>query len=144
MLLLIACKTDEQFKQDLKTFKFRNEVKLLENLSNEEVAKVAAAAYAMVHPASYDAFATVPLGAVQCKVPVLCSNTAVMTEFLGNAALYFNHEDFKDIAEKMMLVFKDEDMAKRLVKAGEIQCRGYDWEKTAGLLWQSILKAIDN
>lgn len=144
MLLLIAGKTDEQFKQDLKTFKFRNEVKLLENLSNEEVAKVTAAAYAMIHPASYDAFATVPLGAVQCKVPVLCSNTAVMTEFLDNAALYFNSEDLRDIAEKMMLVFKDEDMAKRLVKAGEMQCRDYDWEKTAGLLWQSILKAIDN
>jgi len=43
-----------------------------------------------------------------------------------------------------MLVFKDEDMAKKLVKAGEIQCRRYHWDKTAGLLWQSILKAIDS
>lgn len=144
MMLLIAGKTNEQFKQELKTFKFRNEVNLLEDLSNEETAKLTAAAYAMVHPVFYDAFATATLGAMQCKVPVLCSNTDTLTEFFDDAALYFNPEDFKDIAEKMMLVFKDEDMAKKLVKAGEIQCRRYHWDKTAGLLWQSILKAIDS
>lgn len=144
MMLLIADKTDEQFKQELKTFKFRNEVKLLEALSKEDVAKITAAAYAMVHPVFYDAFATAPSGAMQCRVPVLCSNTDTLNELCGNAALYFNPEDFKDIAEKMMLVFKDEDMAKGLVRTGEIRCRDYDWDKTTGLLWQSILKAIDN
>lgn len=144
MMLLIAGKAGEQFKQELRTFKFRNEVKLLEDLSDEETAKLTAAAYAMVHPVFYDAFATAPLEAMQCKVPLLCSNTGTLTEFFGDAALYFNPDDFKDMAEKMMLVFKDEDMAKELVKAGEIQCRRYHWDKTAGLLWQSILKAIDS
>lgn len=144
MMLLISGKTGGQFKQEMKTFKFRNEVRLLENLSNEEQAKITAAAYAMVYPVLYDSLATIPLQAMTCKVPVLCSHTGALPEICGDAALYFDLADFKDIAEKMMLVFKDEDGAKELVKAGETLSQHYDWDKTSGLLWQSILKAIDN
>ena len=144
MMLLIAGKTDEPFKKDLETFKFRNEVRLLENLSKEELAKITAAAYAMVHPVFFDAVAMTPLQAMQCEVPVVSSNTGALPELCGNAALYFNPEDFKDIAEKMMLVFKDENKAKELVKTGRIQSKFYYWDKTAGLLWQSLLKAVNN
>lgn len=144
MMLLITGKTGEPFKQELKTFKFRNEVMLLENFSNEEQANITAAAYAMVHPVFNDPLATMPLRAMACKVPVLCSNTGALPEICGQAALYFNPEDFNDMAEKMMQVFKDEDGAKELVKTGETRSQRYDWDKTSGLLWQSILKAIDN
>ena len=144
MMLLIAGKADEPFKKDLETFKFRNEVRLLENLSEEELAKITAAAYAMVYPVFYDAVAMAPLQAMQCEVPVVSSNAGALPELCGDAALYFNPEDFKDIAEKMMLVFKDENKAKELVKVGRIQSNLYYWDKTAGLLWQSVLKAINN
>ena len=43
-----------------------------------------------------------------------------------------------------MLVFKDEDKAKELVKAGKALLQQYQWDKTADLLMQSILKAINN
>ena len=144
MMLLIAGKTNEGFKKELETFKFRNEVSLLENLSKEELAKITAAAYAMVYPVFYDSLAIAPLQAMQCEVPVVSSNTGALRELCGDAALYFNPEDFKDMAEKMMLVFKDENKAKELVRAGKIQSQRYDWDKTADLLWQSLLKAINS
>ncbi len=143
MLMLIAGKTDEQFLKELKTFKFRDEVRLLENLSKEDMVKITAAAYAMVHPVFYDSLAMAPLRAMQCEVPVVTSNTGALPELCGDAALYFDPGDFKDIAEKMMLVFKDEDKVKALIKAGEIQSQRYQWDKTTGLLWQSILDAVN-
>lgn len=144
MILLITGQTNDQFKQELKTFKFKNEVKLFEELSKNELVKITAVAYAMVYPVFYDAFAMAPLQAMQTEVPVLCSNVGALPELCGDAALYFNTENFEDIAEKMMLVFKDEDKAKELVKAGKIQSQQYYWDKTADLLWQSILRAINN
>ena len=144
MMLLIAGKMDDRFLKELKTFKFRNEVRLLENLSKEELAGITASAYAMVHPVFYDAFAIAPLQAMQCEVPVVSSNSGALPELCGNAALYFDPENFKDMAEKMMLVFKDEAKAKELVKAGKIQAKLYHWDNTSGLLWQSVLKAINN
>jgi len=146
MMLLIAGKEDEsyeQFSNDLKTFKFRNEVKLLGYPPKEELAKITAAAYAFVYPTSYEDFATGPLQAMQCGVSVVTGNAGSLPELCGEAALYCDPADFKDIADKMMLVFKDENKAKELVNLGKIQAQRYNWDKTAGLVWQTILKAVN-
>ncbi len=146
MMLLIAGQQDEnyeQFTKDLKTFKFRNEVRQLGELPKEELTKITAAAYAFVYPSFYEDFAIPPLQAMRCEVPVITSNTGSLQELCGEAALYAVPADFKDIAEKMMLVFKDENKAKELIKAGKTQVQRYHWDKTASLLWQTILKATN-
>lgn len=144
MLLLIAGNAEETFKKELKTYAFRNEVKLLENLSKKELAKITAAAYALVYPVFHDDLAISPLQAMQCGVPVVCSNAGALPSICGDAALYADAGDFKDIAEKMMLVFKDEDKAMAMVNAGKIRLQQYQVDKQADLLMQSILKAVNN
>ena len=143
MLLLIAGKPGESFTKALKTFKFRNEVIVLNNLSKADLAKITAAAYAMIYPVLYADIAMPPLQAMQCEVPVITSNTGALPSLCGKAALYVNPLDFNDIAESMMLVFKDENKAKDIVKAGKIQAQLYQWDKTADLLWQAILKCVN-
>lgn len=144
MLLLITGKADKPFKEELKNFKFRNEVRLIEDPSKEVRSKITAAAYAIVHPVFYDALAITPLQAMRCEVPVVCSNAAPLPELCGNAALYFSCDHFEDMAEKMMQVFKDEDRTKELVKAGKTRSQLYHWDKTTGLVWQSILNTFNN
>ena len=39
------------------------------------------------------------------------------------------------------MIFKDEKLRNELIKKGEEQATKYNWEKTAELFWQSILKA---
>ena len=143
-MLVIAGSPDEEFTKQLKTFKFRNEVRVLENLPGAELAKITAAAYAMVYPVLYADLAMAPVQAMQSEVPVVTTHTGALPGICGQAALYSDPEDFKDIAENMMLVFKDEDRSKELVKAGKTQARSYQWDKTVDLLWRSILKAINN
>ena len=46
------------------------------------------------------------------------------------------------MAEKMMLVYKDEDLRKKLIEKGRSVSGKYSWERTAGLLWQSVMKAV--
>ena len=144
MMLLIAGRADEQFVKDLKTYKFRDEVKLLENLSTEELAKITAAAYAMVYPVFYSDLALPALQAMKCNTPLIVSNTCALPSICGNATLYCNPGDFKDIAENLMLVFKDEDKVKELVAAGKVQIQKHNWENAAAKLMQSIQKAFDN
>lgn len=143
MRLLIAGKPDELFRKELKTFKFRNEVTILDNLSIKELAKITAAAYAMVYPVLYTAFGMAALQAMQCEVPVVTGNSGALFSICGKAALYSNPSDFKDVAENMMLVFKDENKAKELVKVGKIQVEQYKWDKTVNLLWQAVLKCVN-
>lgn len=139
MLLLITGNMDESFKKELKTYKLRNEVKLLEDLDKTELSKITASAYAMVHPVLYDDIALPALQALQCQVPLLTTDSGSLTAVFGDAALYFNPENFEDIAQKMMLVFKDENKAKQLVKAGNELMQDYQLDKNAKLLMNLLI-----
>ena len=144
MMLLIAGNADAIFKKELSTYKYRDEVRLLENLAKEDYAKIMAAAYALVYPVLYTDLALPPLQAMQCGVAVVTSKTEGLPSICSEAALYSNTEDFKDIAENMMLVFKDENKVTELIEAGNKLIQQYRPGKSADLLMQCILKAINN
>lgn len=143
MMLLIAGQANENFKKELNTYKFKTDVLLLEDLQTTALAAITAAAYAMVYPVLYTDFALAPLQAMQCGVPVVASNTGALPAIFSDAALYCNPNNFKDIAEQMMLVFKDEDRAGALVKAGNALVDQYQWQMAADLLMQRILECAD-
>jgi glycosyltransferase involved in cell wall biosynthesis len=144
MILLLAGNADEAFRKELKTYKLRNEVKLLEAPDKAELAKITASAYAMVYPVFYDDMALPALQALQCNVPVVMSDAGALPSVFGEAAVYVNPESYEDIAQKIMLVFKDEDKANELVKAGNELLQQYQPGKTADLLMQCILKAANS
>jgi len=66
-----------------------------------------------------------------------------MEEIAKDAALYADAKNFEDIAGKMMLIYKDEKLRKELIEKGKIIAARYSWQRTAELLWQSILKAVN-
>jgi glycosyltransferase involved in cell wall biosynthesis len=140
MLLLITGETDTNFKKELKSYKLRNDVKLLEDLDKTEMAKITASAYAMVYPVLYHDIALAALKALQCNIPLVISNSGALPSIFGEAAIYFNPENFDDIAQKMMLVFKDEDKAKEVVKAGNELMQQYKLDKNADLLMECIVE----
>ncbi|MEO9032493.1 MAG: glycosyltransferase family 1 protein, partial [Ginsengibacter sp.] len=131
----------EAITEALRLFRFKKDVQLLTNEPIEELAKVTAAAYAMVYPSCYDNFATQPLQAMISGVPVIISSTGAMTEICADAALYADPENFKEIAIRMMTLFKDENLRKTLIEKGKIQAKKYDWDITAALLWELIEKS---
>jgi glycosyltransferase involved in cell wall biosynthesis len=139
MLLLIVSRhgtATAQFKESLKTYKYRDEVKLYQDLPATEIAKVISAAYAFVYPATNECFPVPPTRAIECEVPLVMDTS--LRGITGEAALYMDAEDSKDIADKMMLLFKDELLRSELIKtAGQmaLQYRSAGAEKN---LWNYI------
>lgn len=145
MQLLIAGKAApgyHQFMDDLGTFKFRNEVKVLSDLSKNELAKITAAAYALVDAVLLESFTTPAMEAMQCDVPVIVGRAATLPRSILAATLQTDPGDFKDIADKMMLLFKDEHKRNELIQVGKGAVQQYDWDRTAAQLWQAISEAI--
>lgn len=143
-LLLAGSLTGDhkKFTAELASFKYRNEVKILTGLTPTEQAGIMAAAYAFVYPVLSQNSAPQLPEAMHCEVPVICSRHPGLAEICGEAALYADGNNFSDMAEKMMLVFKDEDKRRELIQAGSGQLKRYDWDKTAAELWQLVTGAI--
>ena len=127
----------------LKTYKYRSDVVLLNYLEDEkEVARLTAAAYALVYPSHFEGFGVPVAEAMRCGVPVLTSKASAMQEISEGAALYFDPTDVADMAEALMRMYKDERLRTQLIEKGKIVAQKYTWEATATALWQCIEKAI--
>ena len=145
MKLILAGSVDskyESFKKNLQTYKYRNDVVLIEYLDEAELAKIVGSAYGFVNPCVLEEFPVFAMEAMQCNVPVIVAETNTAKEILKEAALYVDATNPMAIAEKMMLLYKDESLRNDLIIKGRKIASAYSWDDTAQSVWNCILKAI--
>jgi len=122
---------------------YREDVMWVGYMNVDELSKVIGAAYAMVYASFFEGFGIPILEALQCEVPAIVSNTSSMPEVAGDAALLVDPNDPQDIADKMHLLYKDENLRKRLIDNARVQASKFAWDATAGKLWDSMMKCVE-
>lgn len=132
----------QSFKQNLQTYKYREDVLLTGYLPEQELAALTGAAYALVYPSLLEGFGVPVLEAMRCDVPVITSSGSSMQEIAGEAALYADPNEPASIAENMMRLYKDETLRRQLIGKGRGVAAQYSWDRTADLLWTSIQNAV--
>lgn len=132
----------KSFSESLKTYKYRDDIVMTGYLEDVEITKLTGSAYAFIYPSFWEGSGMQILGAMISYIPVITSINSAMQEIAGDAALYADPADHKDIADKMMLLYKDESLRNSLIEKGKIVVAQHNWEKTTELFWQSILNAI--
>jgi len=131
---------NQEFLQLINSYKYKSDVVLTGYLPEQELAGLMASAYALVYPSLFEGFGVPVAEAMKCRVPVLTSENTSMQEVAGDAGLYFDPNNYVDIAEKMMLIYKDESLRNRLIEKGGSIANRFNWEQTADRLWNIILK----
>ncbi len=134
---VMAWKNDG-FIQLLKTYKHRDDLVITGIVADKELAKLIGAAYAVIHPSLFVNVGTAALQAIKCNVPLLASTNTIMQEVAGDAALYFDGSDPGYIAEKLMVIYKDENLRNELIEKGRMIASEYSLQKSADFLWKNI------
>ncbi len=145
MKLVLCGKLDKNytvFKKDLASYKYRNDVVLAdEEMDDSEKAKITGAAYGFIYPSLNIGFAAPVVEAIQSGVPVIISAASAMQDILKEGALYAAMDNHTDIADKMMLLYKDENKRKELIEKNSTIVTAYNRENSARLFRDAILKA---
>ena len=123
--------------------KYKNDVIFTGYLSNEDLAKITAAAFAMCYVSLFEGFGIPIIEAMKCGVPVICSNTSSMKEIGEGATVQINPNSIESITYAMVLLVKDEILQQTLIAKGLERQAAFSWDKSAELLWQSCLKAME-
>ena len=118
---------------------FKEDVVWLGYLDVQELAKLMAAAYALVYASLFEGFGIPIIEAYKCAVPAIVSNTSSMPEVAGDAALIVDPTDYHDIADKMSQLYKDEGLREKLSKNAVQQAQKFTWDKAAEVLWENIV-----
>lgn len=144
MKLLVAGRLAWQYDdllEKLKTYKYREDVVLLDYLPDEQLQRVTAAAYALIYPSWFEGFGLPILEAMQCEVPVICSNTSSMPEVAGEAALLVDPANPDAIAKEMLSLYRNEGIRNAFIEKGLQRATCFSWDDTAQSLYEALREA---
>lgn len=100
-------------------------------IKEEELAALYQNALAFVFPSLYEGFGIPVLEAMQNDCPVLCSNTSVLPEIVGDAALQFNPNNANEIKKAIEKIIRDQELRQQLIQKGKERVKFFSWKKTA-------------
>jgi glycosyltransferase involved in cell wall biosynthesis len=138
LVILLRGVTVEECVPDFKNYKYRGEVNFVRHRTDEKTALLFAAAYAFICFSGETTMENSGLYAMQSHVPVIAPDNPGSRSIYGDAAI-FTSPDEKTMADNLMLLYKDENRRKENIEKGILLSSGYNWEYTAGSIWQTIL-----
>jgi len=100
-------------------------------VSNAELRALYEAAECFVFPSLYEGFGLPPLEAMTCGCPVLVSRRASMPEVCGDAVLYFDPDDSRELAGQLRRVLTSSSLRQELGEAGRRRAALHSWSAAA-------------
>ena len=110
-----------KYRNQLDTYKFRDQLILTGEIDTQKRADYTAAAYALIMADHAGITESAVMESLQAGTPLLVSRTAAAEALAGPAALYISPGSEQDLAEKMMLIYKDETLRNQLIAQGKKQ-----------------------
>jgi len=130
-------------KETMSSMKHAKDVIFTGRLTNENLNKVIASAFALTFIPYFEGFGIPMVEAMQCEIPIIASNTSCMPEIAGEAALFVNPYDIDEIKNAMLYLYNHPEEKEQLIEKGIKQRQLYSWDRSANLLWNSIEKAVN-
>jgi glycosyltransferase involved in cell wall biosynthesis len=126
------------FEEKLSTYKYKQDVVLLKNLGFDEIAKLAAVAYAVLCPGATNELPLSLILSVQSHVAIIATDTATNRQFT-NAALWIDKNKTEEgFGNAMILLYKDENQKQLLIQQVKNEAKHFKRKQMLKETWQGI------
>ncbi|MFC4233063.1 glycosyltransferase [Parasediminibacterium paludis] len=117
-----------QLSEKIATYKYREDVQLLESEPLDVEAKLFGAAYAVLSLANQSQYHLPILQAFQANVPVICLENNSFSEAINSAVLTVVKDDAEAIATQMKLLYRDENLRSQKIAEGQSLSEIYTYD----------------
>jgi glycosyltransferase involved in cell wall biosynthesis len=132
----------EKIHEAAETSKYRNDIFFTGHFPSDTLPELYAGADFVVIPSMYEGFGTGALEAMASGVPVICARAASLPETAEHAALYFDPLDSEDMADRMVNLTTNRDVARECRRLGLEQAQNYSWDRCAERTLQLIQEIV--
>jgi glycosyltransferase involved in cell wall biosynthesis len=122
----------------INTFKYRNDVVVLDEISTAENASIVASAYAILLPGNSLSASNEIRTAIQCEVPMIICKTGAAEEIGGNAVSYIESAEPQVIADRLFLLYRDETYRNQLIRLAQEQAKTFSIQEVAQQVWNIL------
>jgi glycosyltransferase involved in cell wall biosynthesis len=119
-------------------------VHFLENVSNEDLARLYNAARCLTLPSYYEGFGLPPLEAMACGTPVVVSDRSSLPEIVGDAGLLVDPDNADELAATLAQVLDDGALRTSLRQRGLVRAGRFSWAKAAAetvAVYEQVIQA---
>lgn len=144
LVVLLPLSPQEKIRitRKLKALEIQDNVLLMSDVSQRHLVSLYNGASLVVHPTIFEGLGLPILEAMQCGIPVICSNTSSMPEIAGDAALLIDPKNPQDIANNVALVLQTPSLRTKMRIKGFEQAKKFTWQRTAASILDSYTKAL--
>lgn len=132
-----------RFEQKLKAHPFRADIKQLDYVPENELPDLMGAADGFCYVSLFEGFGLPVLEALHAEVPVITSDVSSLPEVAGEAALKVSPDNSVAIARAMGKLYTHDRLVEELIEEGREQRKKFSWKRTADLLYQSAMNAVE-
>ena len=98
-------------------------VHIITDISNADMPAVFQSAGLFVFPSLFEGFGMPVLEALASGVPVIATRGGAIQEAAGTDSVFIDPNDAEDIAEKILLVLKDETLRSKMISQGQLHAQ---------------------
>lgn len=109
-------------------------------IPDNDVSELYKNALCFVMPSLYEGFGIPILEAMAHNCPVISSHTSSLPEIGGDACLYFEPKDEKDLLHDIERLLDDTELRKKLIQKGKERIKEFSWQRSA----KETLEILEN
>lgn len=117
---------------------FKNRIRFLGRLKQEELVHVTAAAGALAYVPYFEGFGIPLAEAMKCGTPILSGDRSCLPEIAGDAAIYCNPFDVDSISNGLINISTNRELQVELSQKGLTRSALFDWNRSAAEVWKVI------
>jgi len=129
-------------QRTFETNTWRDDIIFTGRVDDNTLNEIISSALGLVYISWFEGFGIPVLEAMHCDTPVICSSTTSLPEVGGNAVLYADPAVPDSVKTAMIKIYRDPQLRKDLIVKSRQQREKFSWQRTAGLLWDSMEKCL--
>jgi glycosyltransferase involved in cell wall biosynthesis len=118
--------------------KYHNDIFFTGHFPMTSLPELYAGADFVVFPSMYEGFGLGVLEAMASGIPVACARAASLPETAEHAALYFDPADAEDMADRMVTITSNRELARDCRAKGIERVKAFSWDICARRTWSLI------